>query len=249
MIPWIPILPTMNELDYNEKPPTLYSIMNSIVNFGKPINGQSKIRNLAKESHSTIFDFDYPLSELINKEDFECMILNHFIKRRIGTETFTEFQINLQVRLNSIMPIYNKLFNALDRFGLGDVTERNGTNNKNSNTTNEVNTSTESQSNVISNQESIIDNRSSELPQNQLENLQNGSYASNATYSKQDNNNTSDSHDNSSSNQKQKANTTDDTKYNETETKTNSLEILQAELKNIYYRIFADLDDLFYQLV
>ena len=48
--------------DYN-LPPTLYSIHESIVNYGK--DDKTKIKDLASAGRSTIFDFDYPLSNKI----------------------------------------------------------------------------------------------------------------------------------------------------------------------------------------
>lgn len=249
MIPFIPMIPLMRNLNYNEKPPTLYSIMNSIANYNKPAEEQTKIRNLAKVTHSKIFDFDYPLDSSVDKEEFECMILNHFIKRRIGTETFTEFQINLEVKLNSIMPVYNKMFNMLYNSGLGETSQKVGNNNNKVNTQNEVNTQTESRTTGTNSQDLTTDSRNSELPQNQLENLHRGSYASNADYTTQKNNSTSNTQDNSNSNQRQNANTTNDTKYDEIQTNTNIVELLQLELKSIYDKLFKDLDDLFYGLV
>lgn len=249
MIPFIPMIPLMRNLNYNEKPPTLYSIMNSIANYNKPAEEQTKIRNLAKVTHSKIFDFDYPLDSSVDKEEFECMILNHFIKRRIGTETFTEFQINLEVKLNSIMPVYNKMFNMLSQSGLGETSQKVGNNNNKVNTQNEVNTQTESRTTGTNSQDSTTDSRNSELPQNQLENLHSGSYASNADYTTQKNNSTSNTQDNSNSNQRQNANTINDTKYDEIQTNTNIVELLQLELKSIYDKLFKDLDDLFYGLV
>ena len=54
-----------------DKPPTIYSILESIVNYGK--EDKTKIKDLAKEGRQTIFDFDYPLSSTITKEDFESL--------------------------------------------------------------------------------------------------------------------------------------------------------------------------------
>lgn len=250
MIPWIPIFPMMNELDYNEKPPTLYSIMNSIVNYNKIYEERTNIYNLAKEARTQIFDFSYPLDSTIDKEEFECIILNHFIKRRIGTETVTEFKINLNVRLNSIMPVYNKLFNLLyTSKGFGNTITKSGTNAKETNITNNLTTNTKSKSSNSQESETLTDDRSSELPQNQLSNLQNGSYASNASYTKQNANGTNNSSDESGTESKQNQNSNDNTMYEENETNTNMIEILNSELQSIYNRLFKDLDDLFYQLV
>ena len=51
----------------NPKPPTIYALLNSIVNFGK--EEQTKISELAKNGRGTFFDFQYPLSKVINKEE------------------------------------------------------------------------------------------------------------------------------------------------------------------------------------
>ena len=126
--PIMPWLPTNCDL-----PPPLKSLMNSICNYGK--EEKTNIYNLAKGSRETIFNFDYPLSDKVNREDFEIMILNHYIHRRIGFDTPTEFRIALNVKLNEIMPRYNKLFDMLDGWDLysgGETTTRvqtdNGTN-------------------------------------------------------------------------------------------------------------------------
>lgn len=115
-----PILPTNN---YN--PPTIYSILESIVNYGK--DDKTKIKDLAKVGRSEIFDFDYPLTDNIKKEDFETMILNKFLMRRIGFETLTAFKIQLNVKLNEIMPMYNKMFDAIENWDIlndGEIIEK-----------------------------------------------------------------------------------------------------------------------------
>lgn len=129
----MPMIPT-----WNEKPPTLYSILESIVNFDK--EEQTKIKDLAKTGRTTIFNFTYPLSTNVSKEDFECMILNHFIMRRIGFETVTAFRIQLNVKLNEIMPMYNKMFDMLegwDIFNDGEKVTREVEDSRNIKTTSE----------------------------------------------------------------------------------------------------------------
>lgn len=73
---FFPNLPT-----WNTKPPTLYSIMNSIANFNK--EDKTKIKDLYEIAKNTIFNFNYPLSSYVNKTQFEKMILNKFLMRRI----------------------------------------------------------------------------------------------------------------------------------------------------------------------
>ena len=235
------------------KPPTLYSVLNSIVNGDKDEDEYTKIKDLAKEGRSTIFNFDYPLSQYIEKEKFETMILNHFLQRRIGFETVTAFRIQLDVKLNEIMPLYNKMFNALENweiFNDGEVTTRTGTDNTTTQNTNNTSNSLTNQSTTSTTD--VSDRRNSELPQNQLEDLRNGSYVTNYNYDT----NTNNGQDNSTSQGTSQAtnNGTDNKQYNETITRTPAdkiaiLKEMQENIKSIYTMIFKDLDCLFYQLV
>lgn len=235
------------------KPPTLYSVLNSIVNGDKDEDEYTKIKDLAKEGRSTIFNFDYPLSEYIEKEKFETMILNHFLQRRIGFETVTAFRIQLDVKLNEIMPLYNKMFNALDNweiFNDGEVTTRTGSDNTTTQNTNNTSNSLTNQSTTSTTD--VSDRRNSELPQNQLEDLRNGSYVTNYNYDT----NTNNGQDSSTSQGSSQAtnNGTDNKQYNETITRTPAdkiaiLKEMQENIKSIYTMIFKDLECLFYQLV
>lgn len=234
MYPIYPMIPNLIKIsEWNSEPPTVYSLLESYVNYGKDV--PVKIKDLAKAGRSLFFDFDYPLTPLVNKEDFECMIINHFIMRRIGFETFTAFSIAFQVKINEIMPNYNKLFEALDGWDLfdGESTTRDLSRNiEGNNTTN----------NSI-NSNSTSDRRFSNSPQNKLTQVQSGEYVSEYNYD-QDNNNT---------NTNSTSNTNDDTTEHEVVHRTlaNKLEVYTEFLKNrenIYTMIFEDLDKLFYQL-
>lgn len=235
---FVPFIPVMNE-----RPPTLYSLLQSIVNYGK--DEQTKIKDLAKAGRTKIFDFDYPLSDKITKEDFECMILNHFIMRRIGFDTLTAFKIQLDVKLNEIMPMYNKLIDLLyEENAFGEITKKTGKDNRivQNATTNEM----ENSSNTS--HENLSDRRGSDTPQNHLENVKDGSYVTEYHYDKDNSKNT----DTSKSNGKSNSNTKDDNVYEETTSRINLFEVyakLNEEIKNIYTMIFKDLDCLFYQLV
>lgn len=237
-------------------PPTIYTILESIVNPDVDLNEPApevKIKDLAKAGRSTIFNFDYPLTSNITKEKFETMILNHFLQRRIGFETVTAFRIQLDVKLNEIMPLYNKMFDALENweiFNDGEVTTRTGTDNRTSQSTN--NTSNELSNHSTTSTNDISDRRNSELPQNQLEDLRNGSYVTNYNYDT----NTNNGEDNSTSQGTSTATNqgTDNNVYNETIKRTPSdkitiLKEMQENIKSIYTMIFKDLECLFYQLV
>lgn len=156
----------------NHVPPTLYSLCESICYTN---NTPCRITRLAENSRATIFNFDYPLSQKVNKEQFEINIINHFLMRRIGTETFTAFQLMLSNKLNEIMPYYNKLFDAFDDWSIfndGEVTERT--------TNSETETKTDTYANSTS--ENVSDRRFSDMPDNQLTDIKNGNYLTNYGY-------------------------------------------------------------------
>ena len=236
-----PCMPTMCDL-----PPTVYSLLESIVNYGK--DEKTKIKDLAKEGRTTFFDFDYPLTNNITKEQFETMILNKFIMRRIGYDTLTAFKLQLNVKLNSIMPLYNKMFDALENWNIfndGEVTTETGTDERQT-----TNTTQNTLSNSSTTQSSSTsDRRNSELPQDQLENLRDGSYVGNYNYDTD----TSTGTDSSTSNGTATASGTDNNEYTKEIRRSPSDKIaimkeMQTNINNIYEMIFKDLECLFYQL-
>ena len=228
--PIMPFLPTNCDL-----PPTLKSLMNSICNYGK--EEKTNIYNLAKGSRETIFNFDYPLSDKVNREDFEIMILNHYIHRRIGFDTPTEFRIALNVKLNEIMPRYNKLFDMLDGWDLysgGEVTTRvqtdNGSNSLNNTTNN--------------NSSSTSDRRNSQMPQNEIQDVRDGNYMTDYNYDTNIDAGTITSNSNGTS-----ANTTNETITRSPSDKIKVYKEFKENIQSIYTLIFKDLDPLFYGLV
>lgn len=216
--------------DYNI-PPTLYSILNSIVNYGE--EEKTKIKDLASESRDKVFDFEYPLTNKITKEDFECLILNHFLMRRIGYETFNAFKIALNVKLNEIMPMYNKMFDMLDGWDLFNDGER---------VTRTVTDSGTNTLNNITSSNNTSDRRYSDTPQNQLANVQNGSYITDYNYDTDTGSVTSASNGSDSRN----------TSEIITRSPSDKMRIYKEFIENkksIYTMIFEDLDSLFYGLV
>ena len=228
---WIaPKIPTDCDL-----PPTLYSMLNSIVNFGK--EDKTKIKNLAKEGRTTIFDFDYPLSNKVNKEEFEEMILNHFLMRRLGYETYTSWHIAFENKIKEIMPMYNKIFDSFDGWDIlnsGEEITR---------TTNTIgNDTTNSSSNINVNTTSDV--RSSDTPQNELSDIRDGKYVTDYSYDQGTSNTSGTSNATTNNNQ----NVTENIKRTPLD-KINIYKQYIEDLKSIYSMIYKDLDCLFYQLV
>lgn len=255
---WMNLLYPKLPTDY-DLPPTIYSILNSYVNFDK--EDKTKIKDLAKNGRSIIFNFNYPLTNNEDKEKFECMILNHFLMRRIGYDTVTAFRIALDVKLNEIMPFYNKMFDMLDGWDLfndGEVTTRTQSDTRNitdtnTNSTNQTTNGNDSINNISS---STSDRRNSVTPENQLSDVRDGKYVSNYDY---DTNNDTNSTMSTSSNTLNSTNTSNGTSNNVgslseniTRTPSDKLRIYKEFMenrKNIYTMIFEELDPLFYGLV
>lgn len=203
-------------------PPTIYSILNSYVNFDN--DDPVKISNLASSGRGVIFDFDYPLTTNVTKESFEVMILNNFLMRRIGYDTVTAFKIALCVKLNEIMPKYNILFDSINNWNLFNDGE----------------TITRQYSATLSNTGttgSISDRRYSDTPQNQLSDIRDGRYVTDYNY------------DTDSSNISNSGTETRAENEHRTLADKNNLYItFSKEVNNVYTLIFKELEPLFYGL-
>ena len=238
-----PMIPNLRKLTNSyDEPPTIYSLLNSYVNFAN--DTPVKIADLAKAGRHAFFDFEYPLTNKISREDFETMILNHFLMRRIGYETVTAFKIALNVKLNEIMPMYNKLFDSIadwNVFADGETTTRDLTDDRTTSAENAISNSATSNSN------NTTDNRFSDTPQNAISDVQSGKYVTDYTY------NTDINQTNNESNTNSTNNVSDNNELHEVVKKTpnDKMKLYTEFLKNrqnVYTMIFKDLDVLFYQL-
>ena len=239
---WNPLVPNLYKLEHDyPEPPTIYALLNSYVNYGKEPENQKKISELAKYGRGMFFEESYPLTNLISREDFEVEILNHFLMRRIGFDTVTAFKIQLNVKLVSIMPVYNKMFEAMNGWELfndGETISRSLSSNK---------TGTNSESSATSNTgSSTLDNRYSNTPQNKITDVQDGSYVSEYTY------NTNSSSTTGSSNIIGSSSNTDSTNEIINKTPGDKLKVYNEfvmQRTHIFDMIFKELDSLFYQLI
>lgn len=243
---WNPI----PELDL--RPPTIYAFLNSIVNYDSEV--KTKISDLAKIGRTEIFDFEYPLTNNMTKEFFETQILNHYMMRRIGFETMTAFKLQLNCKLNEIMPVYNRMFDALEDWNIFDseVTERIGEDIGNSESTSNSNTKMVTASSTSSS--GTEDRRRSDTPQSELENVRDGSYVTNYEYN-QNSNNSNDSSDSTGTNESSGTNK-DHKNYSETirrsPTASEKIAIynqMQTNIFSIFRLIYNELDSLFYGIV
>lgn len=84
-----------------------------------------------------IFDFDFPMYAGSTKQELCSLILRHYYMREIGLETFPLWQLQLETKMNEIMPYYVQLADATismaDAFKNKDIKEsmeREGTDNE-----------------------------------------------------------------------------------------------------------------------
>ena len=70
------------------------------------------IRDIIENARSKVFDFDYPIFDENYRSVLETKILKHFYLREIGTETVGVWKHFLDMRMNEIMPYYNKLYES-----------------------------------------------------------------------------------------------------------------------------------------
>ena len=226
----------------NNLPPTLYSIMQSLVNYDT--DEPSKIKDMWQKAREYIFNFDYVLTNNVSRETFEHNILNHYLMRRINYDTVTLFQIMLENKLSEILPMYNMLWDSLngwDIFKSGTTTREYTDNTTTSNTGNNTGENT-----GITN--TVNNTGYSDTPQSNIDDINSSEYLTEYTHNVVDNtitNNTSTTTSNSG-----KSNKT----INEVVTRTadNELDLLikfQTEYNNIWTMLYADLDCLFYGLV
>ena len=103
------------------------------------------------ENNVDIFDFDYPFYNEERRKQFEQHFIEHFYFDEIGQETVARFKQRLKIKLNLIMPYWNKIFLAdeleqriLDNYSVIETYESNIENSSNAVNENNINTSNES---------------------------------------------------------------------------------------------------------
>lgn len=215
-------------LGNRDEPPTLYSLMNSMVNFDREETKKIKIEDLSTYARTQIFNFDYPLDPVL-KPAFEKMFLDHYLFRRIGFETYTSWHLHLKVKLNDIMSKYNIILKDINNLTIDGrtVTETKNITENNSSSSSITNSGT-------------TDNRYSDTPENSISDIRSGEYVSDYTYNQTTGNST--------------GNATGNLTRGETRTlidgdKLDEYLKIQDKIKNIYSRIFKECDSLFYAII
>lgn len=71
-------------------------------------------KTVIENARSNVFDFDFPIYKESYRSVLETKILKHYYTREIGFETVGLWKLNLDRKLNEIMPYYNKLYESAD---------------------------------------------------------------------------------------------------------------------------------------
>lgn len=74
--------------------------------------GFNDIETILSNSRSKIFNFPYPIFDETYRPVLETKILRHYYTRELCAETVGMWKHFLSVRLNQIMPYYNKLYES-----------------------------------------------------------------------------------------------------------------------------------------
>ena len=169
--------------------------------------------------------------------------------RRIGFDTYMSFKIHLKNKLNEIMYKYNAMLNEfsnLDFLGVSEVHTRTVDDDRTTNSssrTDSTNSSTGSSS-------STSDNRYSDTPENQLTDVQNGTYLTDYTYNQQTGSSTASATGASTLS----SSVTDSNDISETISihrgdSTDEYLKYQNKINNIYTMMYKELDSLFYGII
>lgn len=237
-----------------QKPPTLYALLNSKVNYSRPADDQIKIEELPSYGRNMIFNFDYELSDAITKEEFETDIITHFFERRIGFDTVLSFRMHFKNRLREILPVINPMFDALAELNLADseVITRERTESgsrEREETTSSTGTTSSSVSGTSGNTNT---NKFSDTPQNQLSLVENDNYLTEYRKIIDNGTNSEQSSGTDTTSGSLSGNDSDSREESETITRDKVLEnltIWNERKMNVMNYVYNSLEELFYQLV
>lgn len=80
--------------------------------------GYSRIDEVIQKSLPKIFDFNFPIFDEAYRNVLETKIIKHYFTREIGEETVSLWKYRLNVKLNEIMPKYNRMYKWINENNL-----------------------------------------------------------------------------------------------------------------------------------
>lgn len=119
----------------------------------KASGGYGEIAEIMEKARPKLFSFDYPIFDAAYKKPLETKIMRHFYMREIGLETVGQFKFFLEMKMNEIMPYYNKLyeselikFNPMHDFDYSETSQKKGSGNDSKNSTGSLRTGNQTDS-------------------------------------------------------------------------------------------------------
>lgn len=70
------------------------------------------VNEIIQNAYQSIFSFYFPIFEPTHRAELCKKILKHYYFREIGAETYGAWKVQLDTRLNEIMPFYNQLYKS-----------------------------------------------------------------------------------------------------------------------------------------
>lgn len=223
--------------------------------------GYTDVDTIITNAIPKIFTFTFPIFDENYRTVLEKKILKHFYTREICEETVGLWKLRLDTKLNEIMPYYNKLykselleFNPLYTHNL--TRKHDGTsNNESSETVNSTNHSVSNGNGSGTNNSKSTD-KYSETPQGALNNVENGTYLTDARIIEDESSSSSNTHNENDDRGTITSNGNANTTENYLETVVgyegkNASKLLQDyrdTFLNIDMMIINNLEDLFFQL-
>lgn len=146
--------------------------------------GQASVNEIIEKACPKVFDFGFPFYDEAYRSVLEKKILKHYYTREICAETVGLWKLWLDTKLNEIMPYYNQLyksttleFNPFYDFDYTTTSNRDIGQDESST----ADGSSQTTNSVEQNGNNKNIDKYSDTPQGGLQNVENGTYLTNAT--------------------------------------------------------------------
>ena len=202
---------------------------------------RTSVNSIIENVWDKIFDFYFPIFDEKYRKPLCTKIIKHYYTREIGLETVGLWKLKLEVKMNEIMPYYNKLYET-ELIEINPLNTNKLTKTHSGNNTSNLSGTDSGTSNSNGTSYSLF----SDTPQGSLQNLETNAYLTNVTKG------TSEGTSSSSTSTKRSGTSTDE--FTETIEGYNGyipselIEKYRKILLNIDMQIINELEELFMQL-
>lgn len=96
---------------FNKYTVDIKTICEALYGIKQPVSYPS-VADMISTVRGQIFDFEYPIFDELYKPVLETKILKHFFTRELCCETYGEWKLRIDTKMNEIMPYYNQLYKS-----------------------------------------------------------------------------------------------------------------------------------------